>query len=93
MSTKLNADELAARRWPQAHIRRIGYADAIREVAQPIADERDELREALEDAMKIIGMHATESAAKWTSEPQKIADNADRALAPYRAILAKYAKP
>jgi hypothetical protein len=70
-----------------------GDAYAICEIAQRLADERDELRDALEDAMKIIGMHAMESAAKWTSEPQEIADNADRALAPYRAILAKYPKP
>jgi hypothetical protein len=51
MSTKLNAEELALKRyesgylptWNPTH----GYAAAIREVAQPIADQRDELLEAL----------------------------------------------
>jgi hypothetical protein len=52
--SKLNAEELAAKRYAQ--YRRststeagiTGYAAAIREVAQPIADERDELLEALQ---------------------------------------------
>jgi hypothetical protein len=53
MSTKLNAEELAENRWdnPCSQFgagRILGYADAIREVAQPLADEREELREALE---------------------------------------------
>jgi hypothetical protein len=57
MSNKLNAEELAAKRWPESgptvghaivdDSKREAYAEAIREVAQPIADERDELREAL----------------------------------------------
>jgi hypothetical protein len=58
MSTKLNADELARQEANRddlhAHIKLgyqdgifYGYSKAIREVAQPIADERDELREVL----------------------------------------------
>jgi hypothetical protein len=68
MSNKLNAEELAAKRYSLAsaflnpslqtvfrsddfdarvECKREGYAAAIREVAQPIADERDELREVL----------------------------------------------
>jgi hypothetical protein len=55
MSTKLNADELAAKRYPlpddepswDEHQKQLAYYVAIVEVAQPIADERDELREVL----------------------------------------------
>jgi hypothetical protein len=53
MSTKLNAEELAAKWAKKGPLRRIhpleeyGYAAAIREVAQPLADQRDELLEAL----------------------------------------------
>jgi hypothetical protein len=51
MTTKLNAEKLAYDRrvgllWTRDMER--AYAAAIREVAQPIADERDELREAVE---------------------------------------------
>lgn len=50
MSKALDAEELAEKRaegllWTDDMLR--AYATAIREVAQPIADERDELREAL----------------------------------------------
>jgi hypothetical protein len=52
MSTKLNAKELAAKRYPlpddepswDEHQKQLAYAAAIREVAQPIADERAALR-------------------------------------------------
>ena len=53
MSTKLNAEELAAKWWeacPASVVRsrrKDVYAAAIREVAQPLADQRDELLEAL----------------------------------------------
>jgi hypothetical protein len=46
MSTKLNAEELAAKHHTY-YARREAYAAAIREVAQPLADQRDELLEAL----------------------------------------------
>ena len=68
MSTKLNAEELAAKRYPlgDSYIHpvagwtkdvpkeRDGYAAAIREVAQPIADQRDELLEALNAAYYVL---------------------------------------
>lgn len=60
MSTKLDAHELAQNRFPASKLsseRIIVYASAIREVAQPIADERDELREALE----LIASRSTET--------------------------------
>jgi CHASE3 domain sensor protein len=62
MSTKLNAEELAAKRYGIVNDDQTpfgsqmmswdankanGYAAAIREVAQPLADQRDELLEAL----------------------------------------------
>jgi len=91
MSTKLNAEELAAKACPDAWIvadqsvidhsdMRAGYASAIRRVAQPIADERDELREALEDILYYIdeGIPIFD-----TSTPVKHAER----------ILAKYPKP
>jgi hypothetical protein len=59
MSTKLNASELAREQFPMPYdaspykhaevsILREGYIAAINTKAQPIADERDEYREALE---------------------------------------------
>jgi len=91
MSTKLNAEELAAKRSqdhtePDAVIgvtpwqfTRLAYAAAIREVAQPIADERDELREALLDLL--------DDKAQLPGKPRY------SAMANARAILAKYPKP
>jgi len=85
MSTKLNAEELAAKRYPgnpTSTVKTIiaadkaeGYSLAIREVAQPLADQRDELLEALDVAMKslatygphpIIEMQARSAIAKCT---------------------------
>lgn len=64
MSTKLNAEELATERYPEiaehtdseAHFRdgcKAGYFFAIHEVAQPIADQRDELLKVAELAAKL----------------------------------------
>jgi hypothetical protein len=53
MSNKLNAEELAKKLYPdfvgndQSVYDRIVAAHTIREVAQPIANERDELRKSL----------------------------------------------
>lgn len=96
MSTKLNAEELAAKRYPAYNTgycsdeefgermddrhRREGYAAAVREVAQPIADERDALREALELALR---KEPNESAGGFTK--QWVLDARD--------IIAKYPKP
>ncbi len=84
MSTKLNAEELADERFPQytsvLATRRMAievYAEAIREVVQPIADERDEMWRALTYMVRIAEDQG------WT----------DDFLSIPRAILAKYPKP
>ena len=94
MSTKLNAEELAEKRWPESgptvghaivdDSKREAYTAAIREVAQPIADERDELRNALENCLWVLD--GTVAASRNT-----IAD--DEVLRNGKAILAKYTKP
>jgi hypothetical protein len=83
MSTKLNAKELAAKRFQIGPATRNywtledAYEAAIREHSQTIADERDELREALE---AIADIHISESA-----------DGVEcKCIA--RTVLAKYAK-
>jgi hypothetical protein len=55
LSAELNAEELAYK-WTDDPVMASGYAAAIREVAQPIADERDELREAVEVICKQGGV-------------------------------------
>jgi len=74
MSTKLNAEELAAKRWPDTQAQknrwngtvkymvnrgreRKAYAAAIREVAQPIADQRDELLRVLDRFVRYTDCH------------------------------------
>jgi hypothetical protein len=98
MSTKLNADALAAKRWPEpkrrlsenlnALVDRIarqrGYAAAIREVAQPIADERDELREALQNIVDAM--------SKGSEEYPDRLETTNRYVEAVN-ILAKYPKP
>jgi hypothetical protein len=86
MNTKLNDEELAAQ-WP-IKFQRDAYAAAIRKVAQPIADERDELREALEGlAERIDGYSYDDDLPTGTASALgRIADDA-------RAVLAKYPKP
>jgi hypothetical protein len=88
MSTKLNPEALASKAaggsdrfvaW------RKGYAAAIREHSQPIADERDELRDIVEATEGLAGL------APWVSDPEMkrlLLDTANRA----RAILSKYPK-
>ena len=92
MSTKLNAEELAAKRYkdehePDAVINvspfqwvRLGYTTAIREVAQPIADERDELRTVIEDILY------------WVDEGMPV-DDMSTPIKDAERILAKYPKP
>ena len=101
MSTKLNAEELAAKRyprvtaivpkpngeWEELNHNAAAYAAAIREVAQPIADERDEYRDALEKIAQEDHCHPStdgywDAASEW---------EARRDIS--RAILAKYPKP
>lgn len=113
MSTKLNAEELAAKRWQFQHeepthvglikVYREIAEITIREVAQPIADERDEYRKALDAIL-----------ANWDShlhqpEQLKSGDIGDgktfeywspsgamidtEPIAKARAILSKYKRP
>jgi hypothetical protein len=101
MSNKLNAEGLAINAYPvnivtdtqnildTEQVKRIGYAAAIREVAQPIADERDEYREALVGLVYDI------------AGDQHDFDEISKAFCPIvaariesaRAILDKYPKP
>ena len=98
MSNKLNANELAYDRrvgllWTRDMER--AYAAAIREVAQPIADERDELLDALAlianalspNSLPVNGMMASYDHALMVRE------EADRAFEIARAAIAKYPKP
>jgi hypothetical protein len=86
MSNKLNVEELAENRYPVPYDepswddfqKQMAYAAAIREVAQPIADERDELREVLEGIM-------------YKRDPLGFGD--DETYTAARAILKKYPKP
>lgn len=100
MSTKLDAEGLAAKRWPIEGDGIIeSYAAAIREVAQPIADElaqvkaeRDELRGALEDLLRgVSGGHdnAPCHAGLTTRENCYQCRRVDKA----RQLLAKYPAP
>ena len=91
MSNKLNAEELAAKRYPNPtamipqpdgtflniNHSATAYAAAIREVAQPIADERDEL------VTLIRTMNEHEGAEGWSAGMSEVIN----------AILAKYPKP
>jgi hypothetical protein len=88
MSHKLNAEGLAAKierlssniegnvaKWVNEDL--MDIAQHIREVAQPIADERDELREVLEEVI-----------ASWQD-----GDFDTASASHVRAILKKYPKP
>jgi hypothetical protein len=99
MSNKLNAEELA-------YDRRVGllwtfdmeraYAAAIREVAQPIADERDELREVLKDARKLLwkqGLRPIPTTKGNMDMAMSYANEQGLLLKSIDAILAKYPKP
>jgi hypothetical protein len=99
MSTKLNAEELAAKRYkdehePDAVINvspyqwvRLGYSTAIREVAQPIADERDEALVVLRDIVDFC------DDPDGSTKRETLAEGLSRMLPSARAILAKYPKP
>jgi hypothetical protein len=111
MSNKLNAEELAAKRYPENHGDpeilvqfqegcRFGYFWAIEEVAQPIADERDELRALIERVMDVLpgairwGVAAGKERFMWTEEEAAHAFSHESNLVEKaRAILAKYPKP
>jgi hypothetical protein len=110
MSNKLNAEELAAKRYPyvvagvidewERHHHAGAYAAAIREVAQPIADQRDELRALIERAMDVLpgtirwGVAVGKERFMWTEEEAAHAFSDESNLAEsMSAILAKYPKP
>lgn len=89
MSTKLNAEELAAQYIPDWSendftTKRRGFAMCVEKFAEPIADERDELREALEDVL--AGWELMISAYGY--DPSKEPEDSINQRA--RAILAKY---
>jgi hypothetical protein len=107
MSHKLNAEELAAKRYPNPtamipqpdgtflniNHSATAYSAAIREVAQPIADERDELREALDKAHNAM-MEARRSIGdlpyRQAGECNDILWSEQKSIA---ELLAKYPKP
>jgi hypothetical protein len=88
-SGDLNPLRLAARRYPGLSddgdklARAKGYAAAIREVAQHIADERDEYREALEAVCDGVERASSDNVA---------GANMRLTVKSLRAILAKYPK-
>jgi len=69
MSTKLNAGKIARDRDPQwmTGFEELAYAAAIREVAQPIADQRDELLDAL------VGLVARCESMGWETSKARAA--------------------
>jgi hypothetical protein len=110
MSNKLNVEELAAKRYPNPtamipqpdgtflniNHSATAYAAAIREVAQPIADERDELREVLKDASKLLwkqGMRPIPTTKGNMDMAMSYANEQGLLLKSIDAILAKYPKP
>ena len=90
MSTKLDDERLAYMRWPYGPYRqaRFGYAAAIREVAQPIADERDELRAICE---ALIAAH--DWAIANPDSPISATINFGHVAHDARQLIAKYPKP
>lgn len=93
MSTKLDAHELAQNRFPASKLsseRIIVYASAIREVAQPIADERDELREALESITAKASIGIPYYAYGDNEAACRMADDLGEIEKIAEAVLAKY---
>lgn len=103
MSTKLNAEELAAKRFPaRSEDGEVEYGPSwreaakviIREVAQPIADERDELREALTDLHDVaIDARAIVAGQQTPIDRSALIILLTERLAATRAILDKYPTP
>lgn len=97
MSTKLNDAEIAARMFPlhsgndDAPYDRVIACRVIREVAQPIADERDELREALTDLHDTaIDARALVAGQNTPIDRKALIVLLTERLAAARAILSKY---
>ena len=94
MSTKLNAEELAAQYIPDWSendftTKRRGFAMCVEKFAQPIADERDEYREWLEYTCNLLNRLPRLSDADRIDAPGEAAS----VLKSARAILAKYPNP
>jgi hypothetical protein len=99
MSTKLNAEELAAKRFQIGPTARNywrledAYAAAISEHSQPIADERDEYREALKQS-KAMMMEAASLLGKVGGWDAGHAQGTLRqGVREIDAILSKHPKP
>ena len=100
MSNKLNAKKLAAKRWPESgptvghaivdDSKREAYAEAIREHSQPIADERDEYRGALEKILQSAEGELDQNPSLGIDGYRK--GETVRLAISLRAILAKYTK-
>ena len=86
---KLNAEELAAKRFPQVEgeplplVQRAYYAEGITEVAQPLQDRVEELEAALKDIEGL--MTSMQPMGYFTNHEWS------RRLETARAILAKHA--
>lgn len=112
MSTKLNGEDIAAKRYPRGfHIGQWtpqdGYAAAIREVAQPLADERDELKAEVERLRGTTGHETVPKQAfdeLWDALERatdrlesvlsgKVVRDADETISEARSVLAKYPRP
>lgn len=87
---KLNAEELAAKRFPQVEgeplplVQRAYYAEGITEVAQPLQDRVEELEDLTRAVEQLAGI------APWIGDPEmkRLMLNTANAA---RAILAKHA--
>ena len=97
MSNKLNAEELfesitrPKTGKPSPYFVN-GFKWAVWKVAQPIADERDELREAIAE-LHDAALDAREYIAGKRSPNDTLVINLTDCTAKARAILAKYPKP
>jgi hypothetical protein len=83
MSTKLNAEELAAKRFPEYDpdiSPSEAYEEAVRYIAQPIADERDEFRKQVEEIVRVYEEGDYGRTLRWEIDSAK-------------KLLAKYPKP
>mgnify|MGYP003425299772 FL=1 len=104
MSTKINAEQLANEQYPfpedepswDTHLLQTGYERAIEDVAQPIADERDELRQVLKDASELIwkqGLRPIPATKGNMDIAMSYANEQGILLKSIDAVLAKYPKP
>lgn len=99
MSTKLNAEELAEKMFPSAD-KDLSFSQpwreaakhTIRNIAQPIANERDELREALESITAKASIGIPYYACGDNEAACRMADDLGEIEKIAEAVLAKYQK-